>query len=74
MLYGACRRAALAMGYTEESEAGSSLKAAGFWKVKTLAARKNWADSSVALRPIRNAAARAGVIRGLWEWSCTTNP
>lgn len=74
MLYGACRRAAFAMGYsrivtyTEEGESGSSLKAAGFWKVKTLDARKNWAESSVKLRAKRNPDARAGVVRGLWEW------
>jgi len=74
MLYGACRAAAKAMGYTrivtytEDGESGSSLKAAGFWKVKSLEARKNWADSSVKLRAIRNPDGRGGVMRGLWEW------
>jgi len=74
MLYGACRRAAQAMGYTrvitynEDGESGASLKAAGFWKVKDLKARKNWAESSVKCRAKRNPNGRGGVIRGLWEW------
>lgn len=74
MLYGACRAAAKAMGYrrivtyTEESESGASLKGAGFWKAKELAPRKNWSESSVALREKRDPNGRGGVARGLWEW------
>jgi hypothetical protein len=74
MLYGACRAAAKAMGYrrvityNEDGESGASLKAAGFWLVKVLAPRKNWADSSVALKAMRNPDGRGGVKRGLWEW------
>jgi hypothetical protein len=74
MLYGASRKAARAMGYTrvitynEDSESGASLKAAGFWKVKDLAPRKNWAESSVRLRAKRDPNGRGGVARGLWEW------
>lgn len=74
MLYGACRRAAQAMGYTrvitynEDGESGASLKAAGFWKVKELKARKNWAESSVKLRAKKDQHGRGGIARGLWEW------
>lgn len=73
-LYGACRAAARAMGYTrivtytETGESGASLRAAGFVQVRTLAPRRNWAESSVKLRAIRNPAARGGIVRGLWEW------
>ena len=59
ILYGAAWRAAKAMGYTrivtytQQQESGASLKAAGWRKVKDLAARKNWAESSVKLKNIR---------------------
>ncbi len=52
MLYGAIRRAAVAMGYekiytyTQADEGGTSLRAAGFRKDKELPARGNWAESS----------------------------
>lgn len=73
-LYGACRAAAKAMGYrrivtyTEDGESGASLKAAAFWRVRELPARKNWAESSVALRAKRDPDGRGGIVRGLWEW------
>jgi hypothetical protein len=75
MLYGACRRAAQAMGYrrvityNEDGESGASLKAAGFWRVKELPARKNWSESSVKLKALRDPDGRGGVVRGLWEWA-----
>lgn len=40
----------------------------GFWRVKELEPRKNWAESSRALRAIRDPNGRGGVARGLWEW------
>lgn len=73
MLYGACRRAAWAMGYkriityTQAEESGSSLHAAGFVKVKELEPRKSWAESSVRLRSIRDKVGNGGVARILWE-------
>jgi hypothetical protein len=77
MLYGACRRAAWAMGYarvityTQEGETGSSLRAAGFVRVKVLPARKDWAASSVQMRDARQdlfgALTKGGVERLLWE-------
>lgn len=72
-LYGACWRIASAMGYrrlvtyTEAGESGASLTAAGWVKVRDLPARKNWANSSVALRGLRNVEAREGVARARWE-------
>jgi len=74
LLYGACRAVAKAMGYrrvvtyTEDGESGASLKAAAFWRVRTLPARKNWAESSVTLKDLRDPNGRGGVVRGLWEW------
>lgn len=73
MLYGAVRRAARAMGYTkvitytQADESGASLRAAGFQRVKELAARKSWAESSVKLKAIRDAIGNGGVARVLWE-------
>lgn len=72
-LYGAAWRIAAAMGYrrlvtyTQAGETGASLTAAGWVKVRNLPARKGWADSSVALRAIRDAAGSGGVDRILWE-------
>ena len=72
-LYGACWRIATALGYrklvtyTEEGESGASLTAAGWVKVRDLPARRNWANSSVALRGLRDADAREGVARSRWE-------
>lgn len=73
MLYGAVWRAAKAMGYlrcityTQADETGASLRAAGWVRVKELAARKSWAESSVALRNKRDSVGNGGVARVLWE-------
>ena len=73
MLYGAIWRAAKAMGYrrcityTRQDESGASLRATGWVKVKDLAPRKNWAESSVKLRDKRDATEESGVARTLWE-------
>jgi len=75
MLYGAVRKAAFAMGYerlityTQESESGASLRAAGFVKVKELQARGSWAESSKKLKDKRDPEGNGGVARILWE-SC----
>lgn len=77
-LYGACWKAAKAMGYTrvitytQAGESGSSLKAAGWILVKTIPARPGWAESSVKLRNLRDPIGNGGVDRTLWE--CRTQP
>lgn len=74
-LYGAACRVARAMGYrrmstyTQADESGASLVAAGFTKVADLPPRKNWAESSVALKAIRDAEEPSGVARCRWERS-----
>lgn len=74
-LYGACWRIAQAMGYrrlvtyTQANETGASLTAAGWAKVRDLPARKGWAESSVALRAMRDPIGSGGVDRCLWEKS-----
>lgn len=74
-LYGAAWRAAKAMGYrrlvtyTQGSETGDSLRAAGGRVVAELPPRKGWADSSVALRALRDPVGTGGVARLRWEWS-----
>jgi hypothetical protein len=71
-LYGACYRIAMAMGYKkvitdiQEGESGVSLKAAGFVAESSRRPRKNWADSSVKLRHIRNSASLGDVGRTRW--------
>lgn len=73
MLYGAVWRAARAMGYTrcitylQGDEDGTSLRAAGWIKVKDLPARGSWAESSVSLKGIRDPDGNGGVDRQLWE-------
>jgi len=73
MLYGAVWRAAKAMGYrrcityTQADESGTSLRAAGWVRVRTLEARKSWAESSVALKDKRDPVGTGGVARVLWE-------
>ena len=73
MLYGACRKAAWAMGYkrvityTQADEDGASLRAAGFVKVKELPARGSWAESSVKLKASKDPVGNGGVARILWE-------
>lgn len=75
MLYGAVWRAAKAMGYqrcityTQHDETGSSLRAAGWVKVKELDARKSWAESTAdkRLASMRDPVGNGGVARVLWE-------
>ena len=74
-LYGASWRSARAMGYrrlvtyTQADETGVSLRAAGAAHVADLPPRKGWAESSIALKAIRNPVGTGGVARTLWEWS-----
>lgn len=79
-LYGAIWRAAKAMGYvrcityTQQEESGASLRAAGWVKVKSLKARKSWAESSgTALAAKRDPVGNGGVERVLWEIVSTAN-
>lgn len=75
MLYGAIWRAAKAMGYircvtyTQHDECGASLRAAGWAKVKEIAARQSWAASTAdeRLRSMRDPVGNGGVARVLWE-------
>jgi hypothetical protein len=73
MLYGAVWRAARAMGYrrcityTQADESGASLRGAGYRRVKELEPRAGWAESSVALKGIRDPTGNGGVARVLWE-------
>lgn len=75
-LYGACWRAAKAMGYrrcityTQRRESGASLRAAGFVRREELAVRGSWANHSVKLRKIRHPKGTGGVARVRWEISC----
>ena len=48
-------------------ETGSSLRATGMARVRELPARKGWADSSVALRALRDPVGNGGVPRVLWR-------
>jgi hypothetical protein len=62
MLYGAIWRAARAMGYvrcityTQADEGGASLRAVGWVRVKDLPPRRDWIDSSVKHRHLREPA------------------
>ena len=73
MLYGAIWRCAKAMGYTriitytQFDESGSSLKAAGFIKVKELEPRGSWADCSVQMKGKKDPIGNGNVKRILWE-------
>lgn len=73
MLYGAAWRAAKALGYTrmitytQHTESGASLKAAGFIKQAELPARKSWAESSKKLKSARDPVGSGGVARQRWE-------
>jgi hypothetical protein len=78
MLYGAAARACKAMGYlrvisyTQADETGASLKAAGFVRVRSIAARKSWAESSAGrLKSMRDPVGNGGVPRDLWEIAFT---
>jgi hypothetical protein len=72
-LYGAAWRIAQAMGYrrfityTQADESGSSMRALGAIRVRDLPARKGWAESSVALKAIRDPIGNGGVPRTLWR-------
>lgn len=73
-LYGRCRTIAKAMGYrrivtyTQADESGSSLRAAGFVRVKELSARKSWAGHSrKRIWPNAISGYAGGVDRVLWE-------
>ncbi len=74
MLYGAARRAAVAMGYTkvisytEHGESGASLRAAGFRVEAELPARPSWSGSSVKLKHLRDDEGTGGVARKRWVW------
>lgn len=74
-LYGAAWRVCSEMGYrrlityTQEGESGASLRGAGWRRVRDLPARKSWAESSVALRALRDPIGNGGVARTLWEAS-----
>jgi len=71
-LYGAAWRVASAMGYrrlityTQAGESGASMRAIGARRVRDLPARKGWAESSVALRALRDPIGSGGVERTLW--------
>lgn len=71
-LYGAAWRVAAAMGYrriityTQADESGSSLRGAGLRRVREIPPRKGWAESSVALRALRDPIGTGGVQRTLW--------
>jgi hypothetical protein len=73
MLYGAAWRVGKAMGYTrcvtytQAGESGTSLRAAGWRRVKALAARESWAEASKKLKSIRDPVGNGGVDRVLWE-------
>jgi hypothetical protein len=69
MLYGACARAAFALGYrrvityTQADESGASLRAAGYRVIASRAPRRGWSTPS---RPRDNKAYHS-VQRQLWE-------
>jgi hypothetical protein len=69
MLYGACQRAAFALGYrrvityTQADESGSSLRASGFHVIAQRPARVGWSAPS---RPRANKTYRSSQ-RQLWE-------
>lgn len=75
ILYGACWRVAKAMGYTriitytQAEETGTSLRAAGWVRVKDLPPRKSWAASTrnPRLLAMRDVVGNGGVARVLWE-------
>ena len=70
MLYGACKRAAFALGYdrlityTQEGESGASLRASGYRVIAQRPPRKGW-DSPSRPRANRN----AHIARTVWEVS-----
>ena len=70
MLYGACSRAAYALGYTrvitytQADESGASLRAAGWRCIAERPPNKGW---SMPSRPRDNSRYPVGVARQLWE-------
>lgn len=72
-LYGAAWRVAAAMGYrrmvayTQADESGASMRAIGAELVRVIPPRKGWAESSVALRALRDPVGNGGVPRKLWR-------
>jgi hypothetical protein len=70
MLYGACARAAFALGftrvitYTQADESGASLRAANWKVIAQRAPNKGW---SVPSRPRDTSRYPVGVARQLWE-------
>lgn len=76
-LYGACWRAAKAMGYlrcityTQQRETGASLRAAGFVCAERLPPRGSWREQSKgALAKMRDPKGSGGVARVRWEIRC----
>jgi hypothetical protein len=73
MIYGAIWRVAKAMGYkrcityTQHDESGASLRAVGWVRVKDIAPRKSWAESSVKLKDKKDPVGSGGIARVLWE-------
>jgi hypothetical protein len=75
MLYGAAWRAGKAMGYlrcityTQGDESGVSLRAAGWRRVREIAPRGSWAESTKDERLVamRDPVGNGGIPRVLWE-------
>lgn len=72
-LYGACTRIAVAMGYhfihtdIQKGESGASLRAVGWIEGQERKPRKNWANSSVKLRGLRDPSSLENVPRIRWS-------
>jgi hypothetical protein len=72
-LYSAAWRVAREMGYlklityTQKTESGISLKAAGWKVIAERDARKSWAESSVKLKFLRDPIGCGGIARTLWS-------
>lgn len=74
MLYGAIRRAGVAMGYTkiytytQSDECGASLRASGFRVDKELPARPNWFDNSKRGKTASTPDSTTSMPRIRWVW------
>jgi hypothetical protein len=72
-LYAAAWRAAQAMGYrtlityTQADESGASMRAIRAHRVRDLAPRKGWYESSLKMRDMRDPVGNGGVARVLWR-------
>ena len=80
MLYGSLLRVAKSIGYyrvityTQSTESGSSLKAAGFVEDSRLPARKSWAESSPLYRHLRDTTYKSGGVERIrWQVLFTGN-